>query len=169
MPASPLAAHFAMLARYNAVANARLYEVCGQLSDDEYRKERAGSFRSIHRTLNHILLGDRIWMDRFARAGQTTTPKLNQILYDDFPALRAAREAEDSRIEEFMLAMSDAFLAQEFEYVNNAGVLCVDPATVVMTHLFNHQTHHRGQIHVMLSQAGVQPPNLDLHRAIRPV
>src|SRR5215472_14175902 len=95
-----LTAHFQMLARYNSTANERLYAACARLDDCEYRKPRAGSFGSIHALLNHILLGDRIWMARF-EGGGSTTPALNTILYEDFAELRAAREREDDRIERF--------------------------------------------------------------------
>ena len=168
MAASSLIAHFQMLGRYNTIINQRLYGACAQLPDEEYRKERSGSFRSIHRTLNHVLLGDRIWMSRFTGHGFTMTPGLDTVLYDDFPSLRAARESEDLRIEAFLADLTEAFLGKDFRYVNNAGNLCVDAAPLVLAHFFNHQTHHRGQVHVMLSQTGIKPPSLDMHRAIRP-
>src|SRR5690242_1796702 len=83
--------HFQMLARYNRIANERIYDQCAQLTDAEYRKQRQGSFRSIHALLNHVLLGDRIWMSRFEGSGRTT-PALNTVLFEDFNALRSARE-----------------------------------------------------------------------------
>src|SRR5579883_3592023 len=105
-----LLAHFQMLARYNRIANERLYERCAQLDPVEYRKQRKGSFGSIHALLNHILLGDRIWMSRFEGGGRTTPP-LATILYDEFPALREARVEEDARIERFF-ANADAAALQ---------------------------------------------------------
>jgi uncharacterized damage-inducible protein DinB/catechol 2,3-dioxygenase-like lactoylglutathione lyase family enzyme len=169
-PVDPLPArhHFELLARYNTIANRNLYDACARLDDREYRKERAGSFRTIHYTLNHILLGDRLWMARFTDTGGMTTPPLGTVLYDDFPTLRAAREAQDAVIEEFMANLTPAFLAMNLDYVNNAGKPQLDPAPLVLAHLFNHQTHHRGQVHVMLSETTVKPPSLDMHRAIRP-
>jgi len=89
-----------MLARYNCIANERLFTKCAQLDDAEYRKKRAGSFGSIHGLLNHILLGDRRWLGLF-ESGERLTPPLNQILYDDFSDLRSARTQEDARIEAF--------------------------------------------------------------------
>jgi uncharacterized damage-inducible protein DinB len=80
-----LMTHFQLLARYNCIANERLFAACAQLDDAEYRKHRAGSFGSIHGLLNHILLGDRRWLALFEN-GERATPPLNQILYDDFPA-----------------------------------------------------------------------------------
>jgi uncharacterized damage-inducible protein DinB len=166
--AASLIAHFQMLARYNTIANERLYETCSRLDEEEYRRERAASFRSVHRTLNHILLGDRIWMARFTETGHATTPPLGGELYPNFAALRAARVAEDARIEAFLADAAAEFLAKEVRYVNSAGEHHADPAGLLMAHLFNHQTHHRGQVHVMLSQTTVQPPALDMHRVIRP-
>lgn len=163
----PLIAHFRMMASYNTLANARLYEACACLSDAERKRHRPAFFKSIHGTLNHILLGDRIWLTRFA-GGVAPSTNLDAILYESFDNLRVARTSEDRRIEAFAASLTDAFLAKAFEYVNNCGRLCRDPAAVVLAHFFNHQTHHRGQVHDMLSQTEVAPPSLDLHRLIRP-
>jgi uncharacterized damage-inducible protein DinB len=159
--------HFQMLARYNRIANERLFAACAQLDDAEYRKPRAGSFGSIHGLLNHILLGDRRWMGLF-ESGERATPLLNRILYDDFSSLRSAREREDARIEAFFAGLDTAFWSRSFAYTNNQGKDYVETAHVACSHLFNHQTHHRGQVHVMLSQTPVSPPSLDLHRIVNP-
>src|SRR3954466_6220927 len=95
-----LIAHFRMLARYNRIANERLFDACSRLEAAEYRKQRPGSFGSIHGLLNHILLGDRIWMSRFEGGGQQT-PALNTVLFADFSELRIARGVDDARIEAF--------------------------------------------------------------------
>ena len=159
--------HFQLLARYNRIANERLYATCAQLNDAEYRKQRPGSFGSIHGLLNHILLGDRRWLGLFEN-GQRVTPPLNQILYDDFASLRSARALEDARIESFFSDLDVAFWGSSFPYTNNQGKDYVETAHVACSHLFNHQTHHRGQVHVMLSHTQVAPPALDLHRIINP-
>lgn len=162
-----LVTHFQMLGRYNSVANERLYAVCAELTDEEYRQEGPGSFRSIHKTLNHILLGDQIWMTRFTTSDVTSTPALATILYDDFSMLREARVLEDARIEAFLAGLTDGYLRGTVSYINNAGKYFEDPIMLVLQHMFNHQTHHRGQIHVMLSQFG-KTVNLDMHRVIHP-
>ena len=162
-----LATHFQMLARYNRIANERLFTACAKLDDTEYRKERTGSFGSIHALLNHILLGDRRWLGLF-ESGERLTPPLNQILYHVFSDLRRARTQEDARIETFFRYLEPAFWSQAFSYTNNQGRDYIETAHVACTHLFNHQTHHRGQVHVMLSQTLVQPPALDLHRIVNP-
>uniref|UniRef100_Q020J6 DinB family protein n=1 Tax=Solibacter usitatus (strain Ellin6076) TaxID=234267 RepID=Q020J6_SOLUE len=162
-----LTVHFQLLARYNRIANERLYSTCACLNDAEYRKQRPGSFGSIHGLLNHILLGDRRWMGLFEE-GQRATPPLGQILYDDFASLRSARVREDARIEAFFSDLDVGFWGRSFPYTNNQGKDYIESAHVACSHLFNHQTHHRGQVHIMLSQAEVAPPALDLHRIINP-
>ncbi len=162
-----LLTHFRMLASYNQAANLRLYRSCGQLDDYEYRLGRPGPFGSIHRLLNHILLGDRIWMARFEGAG-ATTPPLNTVLYDNFADLQAAREQMDSRIVLFFNDASDEILSRSYHYLNSQQMPYVERAPIAIAHLFNHQTHHRGQVCVMLASTPVRPPSLDLHRIINP-
>jgi uncharacterized damage-inducible protein DinB len=163
-----LATHFKTMAVYNAGANQRLFDACALLSDDEYRRERRGSFHSIHLTLNHILLGDRLWMARFTDPGISATPPLQTELYRDFISLRAARVEEDARIQQFMDALATDFLERNVSYVSSARKLCSDPAALLLAHFFNHQTHHRAQVQMMLSETPVNPPALDMHRIIRP-
>lgn len=158
---------FRMLAHYNRSANQRLYQQCSKLDLAEYRLERRGSFAGIHGLLNHILLGDRIWMSRFAGGGNTTPP-LNSILFETFAELTAARSQQDASIEAFFEKVDDGFLTRPLRYTNSRGKDCVDAALVAVLHFFNHQTHHRGQVHVMLSQTDVPPPALDLHRILNP-
>jgi uncharacterized damage-inducible protein DinB len=162
-----LLTHFQMLSRYNRIANERLYESCGQLDPLEYRRQRQGSFSSIHGLLNHILLGDRIWMARFQGRGQSTPP-LNTVLFEDFADLHSARIREDHEMEAFFEHVTADFLERPFTYVNNKGHEYTEQPSVAVSHMFNHQTHHRGQVHVMLAQTAVQPPSLDLHRIINP-
>jgi uncharacterized damage-inducible protein DinB len=158
---------FRMLARYNRIANERLYEQCGRLDLDEYLRERKGSFGSIHRLLNHMLLGDRIWMSRFAGGGNTTPP-LNSIQCETFAELRSARTEQDASIEAFFEKVDSDFLHRSMPYINSQGKSYVETVPVAVLHFFNHQTHHRGQVHVMLSQTPVKPPSLDMHRILNP-
>ncbi|BAZ27629.1 DinB family protein [Cylindrospermum sp. NIES-4074] len=158
--------HFQMLARYNSLVNRRLYEVCAMLSDAERKQTRPAFFKSIHGTLNHILVGDRIWMNRFAGYEMPSTG-LDAILYDDFEELRAARVLEDECIEAFIADLDAEFLATTITYENNKGTIYTDPVNLLVAHFFNHQTHHRGQIHDMLTQTEIVPPVLDLHRILR--
>jgi len=157
----PRIAHFQMLARYNRLANARLYGACAGLSEAELKRPRRAFFTSIHGTLNHILLGDRIWLARF-EGGAAPSTGLDTILYEDLTGLRAARVAEDARIEVFAAGLAPEFLGLSIDYANNEGRRFDDPVDLLLTHLFNHQTHHRGQVHDMLTQTAVPPPPLDL-------
>jgi uncharacterized damage-inducible protein DinB len=165
--APALASYFPLLARYNRIANERLYEACSRLTAEEYKVERSGSFGSIHKLLNHLLLGDRIWMERFA-GRHTDTPPLGTVLHAEFAPLREAREEMDRLIESFFNKVDESFFAGSFSYINNQGKPYVESALVAAGHFFNHQTHHRGQVHVMLSQTAVHPPSLDMHRILNP-
>ena len=164
---NPLIAHFTMLAAYNRLANERLYDACTVLSDAERKRDRKGFFRSIHGTLNHIMVGDRIWLCRLAPGGSQSIA-LDAILYEGFDELRVARVTDDARIETFAAGLTDDFLARSIDYTSSNGRKFNDPAPLLVAHMLNHQTHHRGQVHDMLSQAGVATPVLDMHRVINP-
>ena len=161
------AAYFELLARYNRRVNERLFAACTELSDEERKLDRGAFFRSIHGTLNHVLVGDQIWLARFE--GQTVpSTRLDAILYDDFEELRRARSLEDERIERLVDGLSRQFVAGTIEYVNNEGRLFRDRLDLLLLHFFNHQTHHRGQVHAMITQTEVAAPVLDLHRVLVP-
>ena len=162
-----LLSHFRMLGRYNRLANERLYGACARLSDTERTKDRGAFFGSIHGTLNHILVGDRIWMTRF-EGGKAPSTDLDAILYGDFEALREARVAEDARIEAYTGSLTAESLEGTIAYVNHAGREFDDPLSVLLAHFFNHQTHHRGQVTSMLSQTTAPYPVLDMHRVLIP-
>ena len=165
--ASEFAAHFRMLGRYNRLANERLYAACAELDDAARRRDRGAFFKSIHGTLNHIMVGDRIWMARF-EGGSVASTGLDAILYDDFDELRAARVVEDSRIEAFAAGLDDARLSGTLAYISHEGHAFEDPMAVLLPHFFNHQAHHRGQITAMLKQTGCPYPELDMHRVMIP-
>jgi uncharacterized damage-inducible protein DinB len=154
-------------ARYNSLANVTLYEACARLSDEERRRDLGAFFKSVHGTLNHLLLGDRIWMTRF-EGGDHPSTDLGAPVHDHFSELHRARTAMDRRIEEFFSNLPAAFERRGVRYVNNSGFDTEDPLSVILPHFFNHQTHHRAQVHTLLSQLGEEPPVLDLHRVLRP-
>lgn len=158
--------HFKTMAAYNRWANDRLYDACAGLGDAERKRDRAAFFGSIHNTLSHILVGDRIWLGRIEGRPDDGTP-LDAVPFDDFDELRRARDAEDDRIDRVLAAMSEDRLAGDLAYRNVAGAPFRTPLRLVWTHMFNHETHHRGQVHDMLSQAGIAPPELDLIYYIR--
>jgi uncharacterized damage-inducible protein DinB len=153
--------YFRRLSRYNRWANGRLYAACAALSAEDYRAQRPAFFGSIHNTLNHILAADRIWLGRF-EGSPSGIKRLDEILYDDFSALRQAREAEDAHILAFTDGLSDTAIAGTLAYRNMAGEEKTQPLGWALAHVFNHQTHHRGQVHGLLSGTPVAPPSLDL-------
>jgi len=147
---------------YNRWMNDRLYDCCSKLSDEERKRDVGAFFKSIHGTLNHLLLGDRIWLGRFM--GRPFVVKsLDQELYSDFPQLRSERKAPDVEISDWSSSLSEGDLAGELSYVSvvNPKPRRI-PLWVAVTHFFNHQTHHRGQLTTLLVQCGIDPGVTDL-------
>jgi len=144
--------YYSTFARYNAWANARLYGACAKLSEADYLKPRASFFGSIHATLNHLMVVDRIWLGRIESRPEKLA--LNQILYGDFTALHVARVAEDDRLIRVVDSIDPARLDQPLDYLNTRGERFRTPLRIVLGHLFNHQTHHRGQAHALITAAG---------------
>ncbi|QIE55376.1 damage-inducible protein DinB [Pikeienuella piscinae] len=155
-------AHFEMFAAYNAWANRRLYAAAAGLPEAARNAPAGAFFGSLHATLNHLLVADRIWMRRFTGEGETHE-RLDEVPFDGFAALREARGAMDARIENYVTGLSEAGIAADFSYVR---VTAPEPITQklapALAHFFNHQTHHRGQCHQMLTAAGATAPPLDL-------
>ncbi|HEU0017580.1 MAG TPA: DinB family protein [Methyloceanibacter sp.] len=153
---------FEMLAGYNEWANRRLYDAAAGLSDADYRADHGAFFGSVHGTLNHLLVGDRVWMHRFTGEGPSPT-RLDEILYDDFAGLRAAREAEDARIAAYVasLAPSDFDGTIRYRTISNPADI-EQELKLALLHVFNHQTHHRGQVHCLLTRITDAAPSLDL-------
>ena len=153
---------FAMLAGYNAWANARVYDAAAQLSNAEYRADRGAFFKSLHGTLNHLLVADRLWMRRFTGEGDAPS-RLDAILFEEFLELRAAREAEDVRIAAYIDGLTQERIAAMFRYSTITNPREIEqPLGPALTHFFNHQTHHRGQAHAILTGLGREGPVLDL-------
>jgi uncharacterized damage-inducible protein DinB len=156
-------AQFKHLAGYNAWANARVYDAAGKLSGEQLWKDVGLFFGSVGGTLNHILVADRVWMKRFTGAGEHPS-KLNAILHRDLPQLAAEREKEDRRILAFAERLTDERLAAEFTYtMMTRSDTITSKLWPDLLHVFNHQTHHRGQAHTGLSiLTGEEPPSLDM-------
>lgn len=146
-------ARYRMFAGYNAWCNTRLYDAVSRLSDADYRRDRGAYFGSLHGTLNHLLVGDRIWMHRFTGKGEL--PKsLDAILHEDFAALRVARLAEDRRIADYIDSLDEADFLATIRYRSFVRPQEIEqPLAFALDHFFNHQTHHRGQAHALLSAA----------------
>ena len=155
-------AHVRAMTSYNRWMNGRLYETCAQLSDEQRKQDVGAFFKSIHGTLNHLLLADRIWMGRFT--GTTfVCASLRDELYADFEQLRRAREQEDARIGAWVDGLQAGDLQAELRFTSvvNPQPRCY-PLWFALSHFFNHQTHHRGQITALLNQFQLDPGVTDL-------
>jgi uncharacterized damage-inducible protein DinB len=159
----PRQTHFRMLSQYNRWANERLYLAASQLSRAALALDRGAFFRSILGTLNHLLVTDCLWMSRL----EGTSPrgvKLNTILHETLGDLHAARRTHDQKIVEFVHELTEERLAETLAYETTSGAPQSQPLHEVLAHIFNHQTHHRGQAHHLVGQALGQEkaPVLDL-------
>ena len=155
--------NLALMARFNKWVNGRLYACVAQLDDDAYRKDRKAFFGSIHNTLNHLLVVDRLWTSRIEGVDHGIT-SLGQILFDNLASLREARGPEDDRLIELVDGLGDERLTAPVTYRRLAGGHGDEQmrADHILITLYNHQTHHRGQITCMLTQAGIDPGDLDV-------
>jgi uncharacterized damage-inducible protein DinB len=152
------------LARYNRWQNENLYGVADRLSDEERRRERGAFFGSIHKTLSHLLWADRIWMSRFTDVPppQGGIPE-SVSLYPEWEPLKRERAAFDKVILDWTERLDPAWLKNDLTWYSGAANRQVTkPKWVLVTHMFNHQTHHRGQVHCMLTQAAGKPHATDL-------
>jgi len=166
--------NYRFLGRYNRWMNQRLYAACEALTDAERKQERGAFFSSIHHTLTHLVMADKMWLQRFAAQGSVfvTLPAAllampegadySSDLHPDWQDLRQTRDALDAAVELWLADMSPDFLLSTMHYTNTKGVQRVHPAWQAMTHFFNHQTHHRGQVTTLLAQAGVDMGVTDL-------
>ncbi len=149
-----IAAQARDMAAYNRWMNERLYDICAELSDEERKQDKGAFFSSIHGTLNHLLVGDKVWLGRFTDSPFALS-SLDQELHTDFDALRQDRKATDARIEDWASSLTDESLQGVLEYTS---VVNPQPRRYEMwlavAHFFNHQTHHRGQLTTLLNQAG---------------
>ena len=150
--------HFPLMARFNEWANARLYDCVARLPQADYQRDAGIFFGSIHTTLNHLLLVDRLWCSRIEETEHGFT-SLTEILYKDLDSLRAAQVAEDARI----IALADRLTPEDmgrpvrYRRMIGSGMEETRIGHILAT-LFNHQTHHRGHVTAVVSQCGVEPP-----------
>ncbi|MGL4240333.1 MAG: DinB family protein [Beijerinckiaceae bacterium] len=156
--------HARLMARYNRWQNRSLYGAAEQLTDAARWQERGSFFGSIHGTLSHLLWGDSIWMHRFT--GSQKPPggiKDSPGAFPDWQALTAGRSTMDERIIAWADGLGDEWLGGKTSWWSGAMNREVSrPNWVLATHFFNHQTHHRGQVHAMLTAAGAKPEDTDL-------
>jgi uncharacterized damage-inducible protein DinB len=156
-----------VLARYNGWMNDKLYGLAAQLSDEERKRDRGAFFRSIHGTFNHLLVGDRVWLSRFR--GEPAPDgfmapgirSLDQELFADFEDLRRDRALADAELSSWVAELTEDRLASPFAY-KRRGQNQEHPLWWAVAHVFNHQTHHRGQITTLFTQSGRDPGVTDL-------
>jgi uncharacterized damage-inducible protein DinB len=142
---------YRMFAGYNSWCNERLYEAASKVPDADYRADRGAFFKSLHGTLNHLLVGDRIWMKRFTGVGDLPA-SLDVILHDNFEILRAARRTQDVLITRYIGGLDNEKLNGIIRYKTVVRPQTIEQALApALDHFFNHQTHHRGQAHALLS------------------
>jgi len=161
MPMS-LKNNFEMFAKYNQWANERIYKAASNLDEHDYRMDCGAFFKSIHGTLNHLLVTDRIWLQRLTGYGKTEN-RLDIIVYEDFLELHSARRVEDERIVTYVTGLTEPALAGVITYRRvSTPELQKQDVALTLAHWFNHQTHHRGQIHAILTRLVGDAPELDL-------
>lgn len=154
------------LAAYNQAMNERVYEVCARIPDAERKADRGAFFNSIHGTLNHLLYGDRAWLNRLADRSYELSPP-GDDLCESFDELCEERAATDAEICEWVNTLSDAWLSTEKTWVSALDEReRVQPHWLLVSHMFNHQTHHRGQLTTLLTQAGHDVGVTDLPRLV---
>jgi len=166
--------NYRFLARYNRWMNQRLYAACEALPDAQRKADQGAFFKSIHHTLTHLVLADKMWLARFAKQGvefAALPPGLLAVpegsdytsnLHPDWADLKQTRDALDAAMEQWLASMTAEFLCSTMRYANTKGVQRGHPVWQALTHFFNHQTHHRGQVTTLLTQQGVDVGMTDL-------
>ena len=157
-------AYVQRMARYNRWQNENLYGIADRLSVGERQRERGAFFGSIQKTLSHLLWGDQIWVSRFTDMPKPKGGIPESIaLYPDWERLKSERAAFDRKILDWASIVAPDWLAADQTYFSGAvGREVTKPRWVLVTHMFNHQTHHRGQVHCLLTQAAGRPSDTDL-------
>lgn len=160
-------------ARYNRWMNDKLYALAATLSDQARKRDCGAFFKSIHGTFNHLLLADRVWLGRFKGMtvaaefmGPAGIRSLDQELYVDFADLRRERVLTDDELSAWVAGVTQELLAAPLVYMRR-GEKQASPLWWAVAHLFNHQTHHRGQITALLTQQGCDPGVTDLFAMLR--
>lgn len=165
--------HIALMANYNQWMNRKLYDAALTLTDAELAMDRQAFFGSILGTLNHLVLGDTVWLKRFAQhpAGFSalvpmqavaTPADLKHLAFADIRQLAAHRTWLDQLIVDWSHTVQETDLDHRLHYSNMRGVTADKNFFSLLVHFFNHQTHHRGQATTLLTQAGLDVGTTDL-------
>ena len=159
------AAFCRLMARYAQWQNSGLADIAGTLTDEERALDRGAFFNSIAGTFNHLLWGDRLWLSRFANTPEPAMHSISESVYEtpDWESYIAARAAQDAACVGWAETLSDDDLNGELRWHSGAAGREVSrPLALLIVHFFNHGTHHRGQVHAMLTAAGARPGDTDL-------
>lgn len=158
-------AHMQTMASYSRWVNEGIFGACDQLSDEQLKQDRGAFFKSVHGTLNHLLWGDQIWMHRFAATPAPISEDIPGSVsqYESYDDLKRERVSFDQIIDDWAASLDSASLEGDLSwYSGSAGREITKPKWLLFTHMFNHQTHHRGQVHCLLTGFGVETPTMDL-------
>jgi uncharacterized damage-inducible protein DinB len=157
-------AYVRTMAAYNAEMNRRLYDAAARIPDDARRQERGAFWGSLHGTLCHLVWGDQMWMSRFdGWEKPAVIQKQSAAMVEDFDALRRQRVDADARISDWAGRVTDEWLAGELKWFSpSANQELSKPRSFLVTHFFNHQTHHRGQAHALITACGEKTGDTDL-------
>lgn len=154
--------HVQLLARYNRAANDRLYEACAQVDPIALERPSAAPFGTVLGLLEHVIAADEVWLARFEGDASARLP--SREARRPLGELRAVRTELDARIATFVVGLPAERLGQPILSVNSSGVASRRPLSNFLAHMFNHQTHHRAQVQVLLREAGVTGVVLDLYK-----
>lgn len=171
--AMQLTEHPRLMAEYNQWMNVKIYDAASTLPTEELSKNRGAFFGSILGTLNHLVVADTLWLKRIALQLSDHTelhgirdlaqpPSLDAILFPDFPGLHVHRKFLDETLVRLAQSLTEAELSSALHYTNMKGLPFKKVLFSVLMHVFNHQTHHRGQVTTLLSQAGIDVGVTDL-------
>ncbi|MBV9470628.1 MAG: damage-inducible protein DinB [Abitibacteriaceae bacterium] len=154
--------YFKTMCQYNEWMNEKLYTVCNTIPDEVRKRDLGAFFHSMHGTLNHLLLADRLWLGRFT-GKPFAASSLDQELYSDFAELWRERRITDAHMREWLDTLSDSDLTATFRFTSMVNPTEREfPFWFCLMHCFNHQTHHRGQLTTLLEQTGYDSGVTDL-------
>jgi len=153
--------HYQLMSEYSRWMNGKLYAICADITDADRRRDRGAFFRSVHGTLNHLYHGDQAWIGRFTH--QPFVATIGHEFFATFEELRMARKKLDDEIVTWAQALSEDWLKSPSTYTSSVdGKTRTLPSWVLVVHMFNHQTHHRGQLTTLLKQLGIDPGETDI-------